>query len=229
MTVTAGQVIRKATSGSVIGCINDFNARVSTPIYNFATYHTGNLPKFAAAANVDYTTTTQTTYFTNPQQAIETAQFNAKTAPSLTISDTVIKASTLWSSMLSVTRALNKIRYFNANWYHNEYGTRVLKSQISGRAVFNNAFPAVTGGADSANGNPSKFWTREGTTSITLNPANSGITAGAKITAASFNNTVTNCYNSWYNTCYTGNQLTYNMYTCHLNCHLNCHGQRSRR
>lgn len=239
MSVTSNTQIQKVTANNIVGAITDFNTNVLTKVYNYATYHSGNLPKFTGTANYGRGDV-GTEGFTNPQ-AVPSNQLISKSVPTLSLSDTTLTASTLWTAMKNVTVALNKVRYFKANWYHRECltkadatntvdstgGARVLKNSITGRGVFNTSFPAVTTGSDTYN-SKTEFWERTGTTSITLAPT-STLTVGAQITAANMNSAITNCYNSWYNSCYTANQLTYNYYTCHLNCHDNCHTSRSRR
>lgn len=235
--VELGKKIQKITANSIIGAINDFNDRVIKKAYNMATYHKGNYPKFSGTANYG-NNNTGTTGFTNPT-AIPNDQLGDKSIPSLSINDTKIIASTLWNAMMNVTKSLSKIRKFDSYWYHREQlatnksdstgGTRVLKNSISGCAVFNNSLPGVPGGSDALSGK-SEFWTRSGSTTVSLAPTkDTNFAAGKPITAKSFNDAVNNCYNEWYNKCYNANKLTYTYYTCHLNCHGNCHNSRSRR
>lgn len=234
--VQVGTKIQKMTANSIIGAINDFNDRVIKKAYNMATYHKGNVPKFTGTANYG-NNNVGTVGFTNPN-AIPTDQLTDKTTLTLEINDKKIIASTLWSAMLNVTKSLNKIRTFESYWYHREQlvknksdstgGTRVLKSSISGCAVFKAPLPAVPGGSDVLK-NKSEFWGRSGSSNIELNPSNTTIIKDNKITASSFNDAVNNCYNEWYNKCYNANKLAYTFYTCHLNCHGNCHSSRSRR
>jgi len=225
MSVVQNTQVIKVTANSIVGAVTDFNSRVPTAVYNFATYHTGNLPKFTGTCTWGNNTRTGTTYLTNPQ-AIETNQFAAKSVPSLSLSDIQITASTLWTAMYNIAVALNKVRYFVANWYHRTNDSRALVNSISGRGVMNTSFPAVTGGSDVVN-STSRYWTRSGG-NVTFTPT-SAITKDTQITAANMNTTIQNCYNAWYNACYTNNQITYTMYTCHLNCHSECYGVRSRR
>ena len=239
MGVTQNQKIQKVTANNIVGAITDFNTNVLTKAYNQATYHSGNVPVFSGTANIG-SNNVGSVGFTNPA-ALPSNQMLSKSVPSLTLSDTTISASSLWSQMLTMTRALNKIRKFTSTWYHRQFTTKqddanssdanggslINKGSVSGTCVINASFPAVPT-ASNALGGSSTSWERSGTTSITLNPS-SALTTNAQITAGNMNTTITNCYNTWYNTCISANALTYNLYTCHLNCHGNCYGTRSRR
>lgn len=225
MAVVKGEIIKKVTANSIIGAVSDFNNRVPEAVYNYATYSSSNLPHFTGSCNWGNNSSTGETYLTNPQ-AIEDNQFVAKNVPSLTLNDTVITASTLWSAMNNITIALNKVRYFTAKWYHKTNTTSILLDSISGYGTINTEFPNASTGIDAINGK-SQYWTREGQ-NITFS-SSSSLQKGKVVLASDINNTIQNCYNSWYNNCYNKNGITYNMYSCHLNCHNNCHSSRSRR
>lgn len=159
--ITANKIITKNSSGENVGVINDFNSRVISTAYNLATYHSGNIPHFSGSVQYGYEASGNVAY--SNMAAIESSQLSQKSIPSITISDSTITAATLWSTMKSMTQALNKIRIFTANWYHRRNttlgstyqaatpgtgGDRYLVNSISGCAVFNTAFPAVSGGSD---------------------------------------------------------------------------------
>ena len=230
MTVSVGQRIIKANRDNLIGIINDFNSRVTQTIYNKVQYTDASQIHFSGQAYYGKTGNSgqwSTLGWTNPV-AMPANQLIAKdTQTSLSIPDTIITASTLWNNMLNITRTLIKIRGFTTRWYHKTEGTRNLVNQISGVGFFNLSWPSVPGGAD---GNQSKteFWERTGDLNPTLTPTTE-IIKGNKATAASMNNTIQNCYNTWQSQCGNTGNLIYNFYTCHSNCHGSCHGSRGRR
>lgn len=230
MTVSTGQLIIKANRDNLIGIINDFNSRIVQTIYSKIQYHSGHMPHFIGTAYYGKTGNfgnESTLGWTNPI-AMPNSQLTAiDTQPALTITDSIITASTLWNNMLNITRALSKIRYFTTNWYHKTEDTRNLVNSISGGGIFNTAFPAVPGGAD---GNQSKteFWERKGNTTPNVTPPTEIVKEGL-VSANSMNNTISNCYNTWQSQCFNAGGLVYNFYTCHSNCHGSCHASRGRR
>lgn len=227
MSLTKGQKIQKVTANNIIGVINDFNTNVVNNAYNKRTYNSSSYPTFSGTATYGTTGSSATTGWTNPI-AIPSGHLNADGKTTMTsISDTKITASTLWSSMLNITRTLVKIRKFTSNWYHRTDTTDNLVNTISGYAVFNTAYPAVPTGT-LTNATATSTWTRSGATSITLNPTQT-IKNGEIASATSINNAINNCYNAWVNNCYNGNVLTYTFYTCHQNCHSNWVNSRGRR
>lgn len=200
--VTQNTAIKKVTANSITGFITQFNSSVVDAAFNYATYNSSNYPKFGATA-YGYTTPI----------SIPSGQLAAASKTYLSNSDTRITASTLWSSMLSVTRTLVKIRLFYSYWYYNNNGTQGLVTSMSGRAVFNTAYPAVPSGGS---------WARSGATSLTLSPTCT-INADERATASNANAAITNCFNAWVSVCRDANPLTYQFYTCHTSCHSSCH------
>lgn len=226
MTLTSGEIIQKVTANNIIGVINDFNSNVVDNAFNKKTHNSGNYPKFTGTATYGTTGSSSTTGWTNPN-AIPSGQLAEDNKSSLTINDTIITATSLWNSMLSITRTLVKIRKFTSQWYHKVDTTNNLVNQISGYGVFNTSYPSVPTGT-LTNGAKGETWTRSGSTSITLNPTQS-ITTNTDATALSINTAINNCYNEWVNKCYNENQLTYQFFTCHQNCHSNWSNSRGRR
>lgn len=227
MSLTKGQEIKKITANNIIGVINDFNTNVVDNAFNKRNYNSSTYPSFTGSATYGRTGSSATTGWTNPR-AIPSGQLAADNKTSMTsISDTIITASTLWSSMLSITRQLVKIRKFTSYWYHKTDATNNLVNSITGYGVFNTAYPSVPTGTLS-NNVKGETWTRSGSTSITLNPTQT-INSNEIATAISINDAINNCYNSWVDNCYNGNVLTYNFYTCHQNCHSNWADARGRR
>ena len=221
----SGTLIKKVSSDSIVGAINYFNDNVINRICNQINWSSTSLPHFSGTTNYGTGINTSTVGWTNPQ-ALPSNQFDFKPSLSLSIPDTILTVSTLWSDMLSITRTLGAVRKVTSNWYHKDKSVRTLKGSLSGIGIMNTTYPAVPSGTDADNAK-SEFWDRSGSTSVTLNPETK-IIKNTLITASEFNTTVSNCYNTWYNNCIT-NTLTYNFYTCHVNCHSNCHGSRSRR
>ena len=227
MALVAGQEIKKITANNIIGVINDFNANVVNKAFNNRNYNSSVYPHFSGTATFGRSGASSTVGWTNPI-AIPSGHLAADNKTSMTtISDTIITASTLWSSMLSITRQLVKIRRFTSNWYHKTDATNNLVNSVSGRAVFNTSYPSVPTGALN-NDAKGESWARSGSTSVTLNPTQT-INTNTVATAVSINNAINNCYNSWVNNCYNGNMLTYTFYTCHHNCHSNWSDYRGRR
>lgn len=228
MSLASNTLIQKVTANNIIGVINDFTTNVIDNAFNKRGYNSGTYPYFSGTAGYNTATNVKatTTGWTNPI-AIPSGQLAADSKPSLSITDTVITASTLWNSMLTITRALAKIRVFTSNWYHKSGTTNNLVNSVSGTAVFNTSYPAVPTGTI-ANNQKTSNWTRSGSTSITLNPSSS-ISTDTTATANNINTTITNCYNAWATNCYNGNRLTYTFYTCHYNCFSEWADSRGRR
>lgn len=221
MALAKSTDIQKVTANSIVGVINDFNSIVVNQAHSKVQYHSGNIPYFSG------TGTSTGGNFTNPA-ALPSNQLAANTQSTMTgISDDIITASTLWSSMLTITRYLVKIRKFTSTWIHAQPASVVNKGTVTGYAVFNTAFPAVPTGTVVVNSH-TQNWTRSGSTSITLSPSQT-INTGADAAAANMNTAINNCYNAWVNSCYNANALTYTYYTCHSNCHSNWEDGRGRR
>ena len=221
MALAQSTDIQKVTANSIVGVINDFNSIVVNQAHSKVQYHSGNIPYFSG------TGTSTGGNFTNPA-ALPSNQLAANTQSTMTgISDDIITASTLWSSMLTITRYLVKIRKFTSTWIHAQPALPVTMGTITGWAVFNTAYPAVPTGTVTVDSHTSN-WTRGGSTSITLSPSQT-INTGADATAANMNTAINNCYNAWVNSCYNANALTYTYYTCHSNCHSNWGDSRGRR
>ena len=258
MTITQKKQIRRRTTGAgteneIVGVINDFNDNVINKIFSFVNYWAGNTPNIEGTVYAGSVAPGWVAY-DNPKAINENDnQFGARSVPSLNIpvsqdyqGKDVIDADDLWNSMKNIVKKLNNIRYFTAYWYHLKNpsntpgaspGSYYLVNSLSGRGIFNQTsgsnhdeLPDVTGGGPSYN-TSSAFWSRDGEKKgPELNPTKpSKIQISKKITASDMNEAITNCFNEWYNKCYTNNGLVYTMYTCHLNCHSNCHNSRSRR
>ena len=232
--VDAGKIIKKTTgtisSETVVGASNSFNERVIDAIYAYARYSSSNVPYFSGSATWGKSGNSGAyAYNIQNPQAIETSQFDSPTPSKLSISDTYITADTLWSSIKSLTILLSKIRPFRAYWYHNNDGSRYEVTHISGRAVFKETLPNVTGGSDVAC-TETRFWTRSGsvTPQSKPNPVQT-INEPNVVKASEMNDDITECYNEWMDKCYNNNELVYNLYTCHYACYGDCYGARSRR
>lgn len=221
MALAQGADIQKVTANSIVGVINDFNSIVVNQAHSKVQYHSGNVPHFTGSA------TGSTGTWTNPA-ALPTNQLAANSQSTMTaIEDDIITASSLWSSMLTITRYLVKIRKFTSTWIHAQPAQAQTINTVTGWAVFNTAFPAVPTGNVTVD-SQTENWTRGGNTSITLSPAQT-INSGADAAAANMNTAINNCYNAWVNSCYNANELTYTYYTCHSNCHSNWGDARGRR
>lgn len=235
--VSVGTDIRKTTLNTIVGAINHFNDNVVTAANNNINYWNSSLPYFSGTAYYGRTNAYSNVAFSNPN-AIEQAQLAAKSSDSLNISDSTITASNLWSAMVTATRNLVRLRRFSATWYHRECrttgnngsyndrngGSDVLKASLSGNAAFNASYPAPTAPTWTFNG-VSRGWTRGGNAyTITITPTSvAGMTSGTSVQATTYSSAATNCYNSWYSNCISSNNISYVMYSCHLNCHDNCH------
>lgn len=227
MTISVNTIIQKITANNIVGVINDFNSRVINTAHTKVQYTSYNYPHFTGTATYGTTGASATSGWTNPQ-AIPSGHLVDNSQTTMTsIDGTVIVASSLWNSMLNITRTLVKIRKFTSNWYHRTDATNNLVNSITGYATFNTGFPTVPTGALN-NGAKGESWTRNGSTSITLSPAQT-IKTNEVITANNMNTAINNCYNDWVNKCYNNNILTYTLYTCHQNCHSSCHDSRGRR
>lgn len=226
MALVAKTKIQKVTANNIVGVITDFNSVVVTGAFSKVPNHSGAYPTFAGSATYGTTGASATSGWSNPI-AIPSGHLADNSQTTLSISDTRINASSLWTSMLNVTRTLVKLRKFTSSWYHKTDATNNLVNSVSGYASFNTSFPAVPT-ATLANGVKGETWARSGTTAITLSPV-STLTTGAQIKASDINTTINNCYNSWVSNCYNANVLTYTLYTCHQNCHSSCHDSRGRR
>ena len=143
------------------------------------------------------------------------------------LTSTTITASTLWNSMLNLTRTLVMIRKFTSNWYHKTDSTNNLVNTITSYATFNTYYPSLTSATLAVNVK-GEYWTRSGSTSVTISPT-SVLKNNETATSENINTAINNCYNAWVSTCYNANVLTYTFYTCHQNCHSQCHSSRGRR
>lgn len=221
MALAQGADIQKVTANSIVGVISDFNAIVVNQAHSKVQYHSGNVPYFSGSG------TSTGGNFTNPA-ALPANQLAANSQSTMTaIGDDIITASSLWSSMLTITRYLVKIRKFTSTWIHAQPASPVTVNTVTGWAVFNTAFPAVPTGTVTVDSH-TENWTRDGNTSITLSPTQT-ISSGDDAAAANMNTAINNCYNAWVNSCYNANELTYTYYTCHSNCHSNWGDARGRR
>lgn len=225
MTISKDTIIKKITADNIIGVINEFNTRVVDKAHSNVQYTNSKYPFFKGSAA--YGTLNPVTGWTNPQ-ALPDGQLSDNSKTTMTdISDNIITASSLWNSMLNITRTLVKIRKFTSNWYHKTNSTNNLINTVSGFATFNTAYPAVPT-ASLVSGAKNTSWTRSGETNITLSPEQT-IKSDEVATANNINTAINNCYNDWVNKCYNNNALTYTMYTCHHNCHSNWSNSRGRR
>lgn len=172
MAITVGTEIKKHSSDGIAGVIDDFNTRVLQAVYNNAQYSADNLPLFSGTVNYGVDTVGTVAYTNSP--AIEATQLDSGTIPTLTIDDTIITATTLWNAMKNLAQTLNKVRKFNAYWYHrrnlvpssgqnqtstSQPGAQYLVTQMSGIAIFKSGFPEPTGGQD-VYSVPTGWWTK---------------------------------------------------------------------
>lgn len=202
MSIGTGQLIQ------ITDVCNYFNSKVQQAL-DTAGYHEGNYPHFSGSASG----------YTN-HIAIPNGQLAAKNIQSLTINPGEMNAAALWNNIRNIAITFNKVRKFNSVWQYRSGSSWYNVTSLGGMAVMNTGFPAVPGGSDSLDGTSAR-WTRSGG-NIDLNP-NSSLQTGQNISAAAVIQTIDDCYNQWYNNCFNGNVINYNLYTCHSNCHSSCH------
>ena len=204
---------------TIVDAVNYFNQKAQS-ILNVATYHSGNYPKFSGSCTGGLRGSNESTYLTNPN-ALPSDALAAKSITTLTISNGIITASTLWNSINNIAKTFNKVRRFSSNWQHKYDSAWQDKGTVTGHGVFNTSFPAVPTGSDATNGKSTR-WTRSGG-NVTLSPSQGTMVMGNLVNASQYMATIDNCYNEWYNKCYNNNTLSYTMYTCHANCHSQCY------
>lgn len=209
--------------------VNQFVSNVNNIILANAVTQS-NVPRFSGTVyyNYDITVTTTSVAFSNPQ-AIPPNDLDFSTNAGISnvqigTKGNHILGSTMYNVLKEIVKRLTRVRNFSSSWYHRTQTSYTLVNSVSGKAMFKETLPSITGTSGIRDNSATSGWNRSINGSAIQNiefTNNPGISKNGLITANVINQFFTNLNNYW--AAAAGNRITYTLYSCHNNCHNNCH------